>query len=66
MVVRYYINAAPTAADSACDALRMGGGLGRSCLTIGTPPLGREQGLDRVGDKILDADHGIKGGFAAA
>jgi hypothetical protein len=25
-----------------------------------------EQGLHRVGDKILDADHGVKGGFAAA
>ena len=22
--------------------------------------------LDRVGDKILDADHGVKGGFAVA
>jgi len=27
---------------------------------------GLEQGLDRVDDKILDADHGVKGGFAAA
>jgi hypothetical protein len=27
--------------------------------------LGLEQGLDRVGDKILDANHGVKGGFAA-
>jgi hypothetical protein len=27
---------------------------------------GLEQGLDRVGDKILAADHGVKGGFAAA
>jgi len=25
-----------------------------------------EQGLDRVDDKILDANHGVKGGFAAA
>jgi hypothetical protein len=25
-----------------------------------------ESGLDRAGDKILDADHGVKGGFAAA
>jgi hypothetical protein len=24
------------------------------------------QGLDRVGDKFLDADHSVKGGFAAA
>ena len=23
-------------------------------------------GLDRVDDKILDVDHGVKGGFAAA
>jgi hypothetical protein len=27
---------------------------------------GLEQGLDRAGDKILDADHGVEGGFAAA
>jgi len=25
-----------------------------------------ERGLDRVDDKILDANHGVKGGFAAA
>jgi hypothetical protein len=27
---------------------------------------GLEKGLDRMDDKILDIDHGVKGGFAAA
>jgi len=38
--------------------------LDAEALDLGTR--GLEQGLDRVGDKILDADHGVKGGFAAA
>jgi len=33
-------------------------------VAVDAPDL--EEGLDRVGDKILDAGHGVKGGFAAA
>jgi len=35
-------------------------------MTFSTGLSDRQFGLDRMDDKILDANHGVKGGFAAA